>query len=385
MRILEVITDTNVGGAGILLETRCKYMDRSKYQITVAMPKGSLLYDRFRKIGVQILEVDGCYDCSLDIHSIPMWIAILKKIRPLIVNCHGCLSCRIAARLCGAPVLVDTRHCAFPPKRWMTIFPGKPLIGWFLNHLSDYTIAVAEAAKENLVSIGVTPKKITVIINGSRSISPISEEKKRQLRDHLGISKDCLVISMFARLEACKDHDTLLNAASLLLKNNPKFVFLIVGDGSRMHYLKNKSIRLGISESVIFTGFAQDVTPYMNITDIQVNCSIGTETSSLALSEGMSLGIPAIVSNFGGNPYMVQNGINGLIFPIKRYDLLAQWIQKIADDPMLYIHLSNGAKKRYETELNAERMTRDTEALYDACYQEKCNQRRKHKDSIERL
>ena len=51
----------------------------------------------------------------------------------------------------------------------------------------------------------------------------------------------------------------------------------------------------------------------MNIVDINVNCSVGTETSSLALSEGMSLGIPAVVSDFGGNPYMIEHGVNGLV------------------------------------------------------------------------
>ena len=40
----------------------------------------------------------------------------------------------------------------------------------------------------------------------------------------------------------------------------------------------------------------------MSITDVQANASFGTEATSLALLEGMSLGIPAVVSDFGGNP-----------------------------------------------------------------------------------
>ncbi len=40
----------------------------------------------------------------------------------------------------------------------------------------------------------------------------------------------------------------------------------------------------------------------MNITDIQVNASYGTEATSLSLLEGMSLGIPAVVSDFEGIP-----------------------------------------------------------------------------------
>ena len=125
MKILEVITDTNIGGAGILLATRCEYMDRSKYEVIVALPQRSRLRERFVRMGISVVEINGCYDRSFEIQSIPKWIAILKNIRPEIVNCHGCLSCRIAARLCHVPILFDTRHCAFPPKGWQTVFPGK--------------------------------------------------------------------------------------------------------------------------------------------------------------------------------------------------------------------------------------------------------------------
>jgi glycosyltransferase involved in cell wall biosynthesis len=78
--------------------------------------------------------------------------------------------------------------------------------------------------------------------------------------------------------------------------------------------LKKMSQKLNLCDKIIFTGFVHDVSPYMNISDVNVNCSIGTETSSLALSEGMSLGIPAIASDYAGNKYIVKNRVNGLIF-----------------------------------------------------------------------
>ena len=106
-----------------------------------------------------------------------------------------------------------------------------------------------------------------------------------------------------------------------------------------------------------------DVAPYMNITDINVNCSIGTETSSLALSEGMSLGIPAIVSDYGGNPYMVHNGVNGYMFPKRDARDLSEKIL-LFENKELYKRLSYGAIARFEKELNARRMTKDTEKLY---------------------
>ena len=76
-------------------------------------------------------------------------------------------------------------------------------------------------------------------------------------------------------------------------------------------------------EQIIFTGFISDVDKLMSITDVQANASFGTEATSLALLEGMSLGIPAVVSDFGGNPGVIKNGQNGYIVPKQNSKALA--------------------------------------------------------------
>ncbi len=366
IRVLEAISDTNIGGAGILLATRCKYMDPCQYDITVAMPRESALTKRMRQVGVSVIEIDGCYDRSLDWRSVPEWVAVLKRVRPVIVNCHGCLSCRIAARICRIPVLIDTRHCAFELKPWMTHFPGKYVIGALLQACSDRTIAVAYAAKKNLVDMGANPKKIRVIINGAEGIERISVSERQRIRREYSIPESACVVGIFARLEECKDHRTFLRAARILLSQDSRYHFLIVGDGSKKRELQRYAAQLGIARFVQFVGFVSDVTPYMNVTDIQVNCSVGTETSSLALSEGMSLGIPSVVSDFGGNPYMVQEGVNGFLFPMGKAGLLANKIRHIQQDPVLYQRLSMGAEHRFLTELNAQRMAAQTAEYYMA-------------------
>ena len=106
----------------------------------------------------------------------------------------------------------------------------------------------------------------------------------------------------------------------------------------------------------------------MNITDINVNCSIGTETSSLALSEGMSIGIPAIASDYLGNTYMIREGENGMIFPQGDYDVLAEKIEQLLSDNKLYNMFSKGAKKRFNNELNAKFTAEVTEKYYFDCF-----------------
>ena len=47
---------------------------------------------------------------------------------------------------------------------------------------------------------------------------------------------------------------------------------------------------------MIFTGLVRDVAPNYYIMDVQLNCSWGTEATSISLCEGMSIGLPAVVT-----------------------------------------------------------------------------------------
>ena len=370
MQVVEAISDMNIGGAGVLLWLRLKNSDRSKIKSTVLLPKGSALRSRFTAIDIPVIEVDGCYDRSLDIRAIKDYRRVLKRLSPDLVNCHGCLSCRIAARQCHVPVSIYTRHCAYPPKRWQTSLLGRSLIGWEQCLLSDHVIAVAEAAKQNLMEIGVSSKQISVIINGVEGVRRLSQQEREEVRQKLNVPKEATVIGIFGRLEPCKGHTVFLESAEKLLASSDRFFFLIVGGGSREEELKRDSRCKGIDEHVRFVGFVEDIAPYMNISDIAVNCSVGTETSSLALSEAMSLGIPCVVSDYGGNPYMIKQGVNGLVYPTADATTLAAYLHRLSENKVLYEELSRNAYDRFYGELNAQNMTRQTEALYERLWKE---------------
>ncbi len=375
MKIVEAITDTNIGGAGVLLLTRLM-TDREMCDKTVVLiPEGSMLKGRFERYGIAFLEVDGCRDRSFEYSVVLKFICILKRLSPDIVNCHGCLSCRVAALICGIPVRIYTRHCVFPVSKWQKNIISRFFIGRAQVLLSNGIIAVAESAKDNLCAMGVPSKRITVIINGVKGLSRFSDIEREKIKSDLGLPLEARIVGIFARLEVYKGHMDLINAAEILLSKSKSYYFLAVGGGSLEGELKEECRRRGLDGHIIFTGFAEDVTPFFNITDVNVNCSSGTETSSLALSEGMSLGIPAVASDFGGNCYMVENGINGYIYPTKDHVALADSIYRITNDDVLYGKLSNGAYGRFKRELNAENMTEATYDMYRKLYRVKCRAR----------
>ena len=50
----------------------------------------------------------------------------------------------------------------------------------------------------------------------------------------------------------------------------------------------------------------------------------------MALLEGMSLGLPSVASDYGGNPWVIQDGENGLLFPTKDSQALADAMARTA-------------------------------------------------------
>ena len=379
IKILHFITDSNIGGAGNLLCQQIKGIDKRKFSITVALPKKSALIGKLKHLPCKIIECRYGADKSFSLESITESYGLIKALRPDIVHSHGSLSSRIAATALNIPCRVFTRHCAPPVSKMMK----NPLIrytnGGINNLLSTAIVAVSVSAKQNLCDMGCSSHKITTVINGASPLRILSDSEKEYLRIKYGLSTENFVISYFARLEEEKGHKTLLRAAQICKKYYPNFRFFIVGTGSFEAKLKNYTSKMGISDTVHFVGFCEDVAPFFNITDVNVNCSYVSETASLSLSEGMSLGIPAIASDIGGNPYMVKNCENGLIFPARNADALAMAIIRLYRDKKLYKKCSLGAYKRYQDELNDRIMCQRMNSFYLREYRRTKNKNRMEK------
>ena len=383
LHVMHVLTDTNVGGAGTLLCNQLATFDRTHFTFTVVLPRGSRLAERIAALPLpcHLLYTDHGADCSSDWQAIGEYAHIFRTHRPDIVHTHAALSARIAAKLCRVPLCIHTRHCVFP----LTARQTKPIYRAAFRTanklLSDGVIAVADAAKEQLIELGMSAGDIRVIVNGVQPLRICAEEEKARLRRDLHLPENAFVVGMVARLEDYKGQSTLLSAIKLALQaeaDAPLYAVLC-GEGSGKDALLQQAARLGISDRLRLPGFCSDVAPYYGIMDVNVNASYGTETSSLALSEGMSVGVPAIASDFGGNPYMIRNGYNGLLFPAKNAEALSKALLTLYRDRTLLHTLGENARSFYAEYLTARGMTKQMEDYYRALYEQK--KRGRHKAS----
>ncbi len=364
MKVLHIISDANIGGAGVLLCNLLRHFDPAKIRSTVALPQGSALIPRVRACGVPVIPLrNPCDRASVSsLHELCRMLAVGGYD---LVHTNAALSGRIAARLCRVPV-VYTRHCCFVPPDVFRI----PLVRWGYGVsdrvLSDRAIATADAALENLCALGVRRDRISVVINGSEPVRGVEAEELAAVRARYGLEASDFTVGICARLEPCKGHDTFLAAAAECIKRQPAvpFRFLIVGEGGRRAALEEQVRLRGLSPFVRFTGFVSDMAPIYRLLRVNVNCSVGTETSCLSLSEGMSAGVPMVATRYGGNPAMVGDDGAGILVEIRDASALADAICCIATDPALETQMRSAAYERYCRSYTAERMARETMEVY---------------------
>ena len=366
-RILHIISDTNIGGAGKLLLVYLANHDRKNFDVTVVLPKGSLLLPEIQKLNVRTIEVDGIADKSFALGAVKMLIDLYKKENPHIIHSHASLSARIAAKM-AKKFVVHTRHSVYnrqgagPQHAYKKKFPYKNVAGFINNKLSDKIIATSPAAKISLVEMGTNQRKTVMIYNAIDGLRQLSREEKSAQRHKWGIKDDDFVCSMIARLEKVKGHEYVLKAAQMVQSEGIPVKFLLVGVGSEEANLKKMVKDLEL-DNVIFTGFVKDVEEILGISHIQINASF-SETTNLALLEGLSLGVPAIVTDVGGNPFVVNDGVNGVLFESKDYAALYKAIVNLRNSPAEYAHFSKRSKEIFNERFTAPVMTKKVEDVY---------------------
>lgn len=363
-RIIHIISDSNIGGAGRCLVNYLRCHDRSRFAVSVILPRGSLLIPEVDALDVPYFEADGIADRSFSPEAIGTLVALLRREKPAIVHTHGSFSGRIAARLCGCRI-VYTRHSAFPVSPRLQKGLMHRLNGWLGGLFADIIIAVSPAARENLMESGISPGIIRIVGNGVSPMTPATAEQSAALRATLGIPDGCFVAGYPARLEDCKGHELLLEAARNLMDTGLDFRILIAGKGSREQLLRDRAESMGLSDHVLFLGFVADMAGFLSILDVQLNCSTQSEACSMSIIEGMSLMLPTVASRCSGNPWLVEDGVTGLLFGNNDARDLAQKLRTLMDAPATAAAMGAAARSAYESRFTAEIFAANLEQVYD--------------------
>lgn len=365
IRVIHVLSDKNIGGAGRWLLNYLKYYNEALFDVMVIVPSDSLLKESLGELKFSgVIDISAMDDKSLSFNDIGKFKKIFKDFKPDIVHTHASLSARIAAKLSGVGYVINTKHCLENPTN-NTI---KRFLNRFINKIfSDRIIAVSKAVEKSMIDAGIDSKQIVTIYNGIEFVNRSQIEEINIIKARYGINNDALVVGIAARLETVKDISTFIKAAKEIVDKKNELSkpvnFVIAGSGSLETQLKEEVSALGLNEEVVFTGFVKDIEKLMGIFDINVISSI-QEALCISIIEGMSMGIPAVGTDSGGVNEVILDGITGYIVKPGNYKALAVKIIDILDDKELYELYSKNSIQHVRDKFLAEEMSRKIEQLY---------------------
>ena len=170
----------------------------------------------------------------------------------------------------------------------------------------------------------------------------INDEFINQKNDDIKVKK----IVAVGRLETQKNYPMLLKAFSMIDKKYDEYKLEIYGIGPLEAEIKNMIVELGIEQRVILHGFSKSIQKEIKNASLFVMTSTH-EGMPNALIEAMALGLPCVVTDCaGGGPrYLINDGINGFLFPVDDVKLLKTRIEMVLSDPILAKTLSTNAIK----------------------------------------
>lgn len=360
LKIIHVITDKNIGGAGRWLLNFLEFYDREDFEVKVILPVDSLLAPEIEKLNTEIICIEDLQEASYDKEAVGKFRKVFSAEKPDVVHTHASLAARMAAKAESVPLTVNTKHCM---EDLSVGFIKKQLRKSVTRKYTDLVIAVSEAVRDSLIEGGCPEKMVRTVYNGVKPMKKRPDGEVLAFRESFGLSNDDFVVGMAARLEDIKDYDTFIRAADEVKSRDENIKFLIMGTGSEEERLKDLANTLNLRGTLTFTGFVSDMELAMNALNLNVLTS-KSEAISLSVIEGMTLGLPSVCSDTGGIPEAVDDGVTGELFPVGDARALGEKIISLKNDQVKREKYSENAKKTALKKFSPEKMCRETEKLY---------------------
>jgi glycosyltransferase involved in cell wall biosynthesis/ribosomal protein S18 acetylase RimI-like enzyme len=290
-----------------------------------------------------------------DLKALAELVALLRRERFDLVHTHnpkpGVLG-RVAARLAGTPLVVNTVHglYATPEDR---LRKRAAVLGaeWLAGRCSDLELYQSEedlrwAARLRLARRGRSHLLGNGTDVGHFDPARVPPERAAALRRELGIPADAVVVGAVGRLVAEKGYRELFAAARAVRLADPRVRFLAVGapDLEKADAITEAELAEA-AEDVVVTGWRDDVRDLLAVMDVFVLAS-WREGMPRSAIEAAAMGRALVLTDIRGCREVARHDREALLVPPRDPDALAGTISRLAADPALRERLGVAARAR---------------------------------------
>lgn len=236
-------------------------------------------------------------------------------------------------------------------------------------------IAVSHFIKRELIGIGCNDRNITVIHHGvdSKDFRPgIRSDEIVKRHPEL---KGKRVIFHPARMGLAKGCDVGLKALNIIVKQFPDAMLVLAGTKNIIDWgdTQQKDIAYMIDlvktfklqDNVMIDAYTlKEVAQLYGVSEVCIYPSSVGEPFGLTMLEALSSAKPMIVTDSGGMPEIIRDGINGYVIPVKDFEALASRIIRLFTDADLARRFGDTGRQMVESYYTKEIVTKNTIDIY---------------------
>jgi glycosyltransferase involved in cell wall biosynthesis len=348
-RVLLLIKCLDYGGAERLLVDMAALGDHTsfEYEAAYVLNERHRLADEMRSTGTPVHALGARGDWDLK------WAVALRRLlvdrRYDLVHFHLPYAASLGRLVVQSlpkgsrPKLVYTQHCTWDEMEAPVRILNRATIG-----LDDALVTVSEASRQGLPK--VLRRRAQVVIHGvdvSRSAEMRTDRERirREVRDELAVPDDHVLVLAVANLRPEKGYDILLEAARILLAGGAPVSFASAGYGPLAEELNRIHRDLGLGDRFRFLGPRSDVLRLMTGADV-FTLSSRHEGLPVAVMEATSAGLPLVLTTVGEIPGLFTDGVDALLVPPGRADMLATSLERLVRNSTVREELGKAALDR---------------------------------------
>jgi glycosyltransferase involved in cell wall biosynthesis len=238
-------------------------------------------------------------------------------------------------------------------------------VSWlrFLNPRIDRIVCVADAVRDFFLAmrpkfLRLPPERLVTIHKG-HSLEWYREAPADLTA--LGVPREAFAIACVANYRPRKGIEVLVDAFGRL----PAAAhLLLIGGGMDAPRLARQIAASPAADRVHVLGYRSDAPALTAACDVFVLPSTKREGLARSLIEAMAYGIAPIVTDCGGSPELVVQGVSGLVVPVADAGALAAAIGALHADAALRARLGRAARERIGRDFRIEDTIAKTHALY---------------------
>ncbi len=360
--ILHLIHSLDVGGAEKLVVEFARHTNHELFKVSLCcLDYVGSLGEKLGEEGFKVVLL-GRRPGGVDKRLIMALRKLIMENEIDIIHAHQYSSffyAALAKNFSKRPSVIFTEHGRFyPDSRRLK----RVLFDPFLSKFASEMISISEATKEAMVRYDNFPReRIKVIYNGVRFIS--GNAGRSMKRQELNMTPDDFILVTAARLDPIKNHKMLIRVMKRLSSVKPDCKLIIAGDGPEYESLSGDIKRNGLNGAVRLLGQRDDIVELFPASDLFLLSSL-SEGTSVTLLEAMNAGLPAVVTNVGGNPEILKDGVTGFLVNSDDDEAMAGKILELYQDRDMARRLGAAAKERARTLFSFENMMDQYEKLY---------------------